>query len=121
MDKECLKCGRIYFYTRSNRKGSTATYCSRCYATETKSKLKAKAVDYKGGCCVLCGYNRHNVALDFHHLDKSIKTYSISNKIRSRSWEEIKRELDKCVLLCANCHREVENNLVILSAINSIG
>jgi len=46
--------------------------------------------------------------LEFHHLDKETKSFGLSKKGIIRSWESIKKELDKCVLICANCHREVE-------------
>lgn len=70
--------------------------------------LKQKAVDYKGGCCVFCGYHEHMGVLDFHHLDPTTKEFSIGSKGYTRSWEKVRAELDKCILVCANCHREVE-------------
>ncbi len=57
---------------------------------------------------VCCGYNTHVGALDFHHVDPSTKEFGVSNKGMTRSWEKIKAELDKCILVCANCHREIE-------------
>lgn len=71
-----------------------------------RQKIKNKAVEYKGGKCEKCGYNKCNWAFDFHHLDKIEKTFSIS-KYSSLSWDKIKKELDKCRMLCANCHREL--------------
>ncbi len=73
-----------------------------------RRRLKAKAVEYKGGRCILCGYGRCNAALEFHHLDRTTKAFGLSRKGIIRSWESIRKELDKCVLICANCHREVE-------------
>ncbi len=64
---------------------------------------KVKAVEYKGGQCIGCGYNKCLEALEFHHLDPSAKEFEISDR---RSWEALTIELDKCVLVCANCHRE---------------
>ena len=69
------------------------------------------AIDYKGGRCQLCGYNRCPEALEFHHLETSGKDFGISDKGYTRSWKKIKEELDKCILLCANCHREVHTGL----------
>jgi len=66
------------------------------------------AIDYKGGKCIVCGYNKCTWALEFHHIDPKEKEFSISDKGYTRSWDKVKIELDKCVLLCANCHREVE-------------
>jgi hypothetical protein len=65
------------------------------------------AKEYKGGCCSVCGYDRCIEALEFHHLDPEKKDFGISNKGYTRSWEKIKKELDQCEILCANCHREV--------------
>jgi len=71
-------------------------------------KIKKKAIDYKGGSCVKCGYNKYYGALEFHHLDPSQKDV-VWTKLRLRSWDKITKELDKCILLCANCHREEHN------------
>jgi len=73
-----------------------------------RRRLKTKAIEYKGGKCMLCGYDRCNAALEFHHLDKTTKSFGLSRNGVIRSWESIRTELDKCVLVCANCHREVE-------------
>ena len=74
-------------------------------------KLRELAIEYKGGKCELCGYNRCNDALEFHHEDSSKKEFSISQGGLTRSWDRIKSEVEKCVLVCANCHRELNNNL----------
>lgn len=70
---------------------------------EWTAREKQKAVDYLGGQCKICGYKKCLAALDFHHLDPSkkegIKDY--------RSFENNKSELDKCILLCCRCHREL--------------
>lgn len=71
-----------------------------------RNRLKERAVEYKGGKCVLCGYNRCIKSFDFHHLDPKEKDFTIGSN-SSISWDKLKIELDKCVLLCANCHREV--------------
>ena len=72
------------------------------------------AIDYKGGKCVLCGYSRDPKALDFHHLDGSKKEFGLSDRGMTRSWEKIKSEVDKCVLVCSNCHREIHSGFVRL-------
>jgi len=76
--------------------------------TTHRRRLKSRAIDYKGGKCILCGYDRCNAALEFHHLDKTTKAFGLSRKGVIRSWDSVKKELDKCVLICANCNREVE-------------
>ena len=74
-------------------------------------EVKAKAVAYKGGCCSVCGYDRCLRALEFHHVDPSSKDFTISNMTATWRWDMIQAELDKCVLLCANCHREEHERL----------
>ena len=72
-----------------------------------RKKIRQMAVEYKGGQYVVCGYSRCIEALEFHHNNSSGKDFSISEKGYTRSWTKVKEELDKCMLLCANCHREV--------------
>lgn len=83
--------------------------CKECLKVAVKKRrknLKVLAVEYKGGKCELCGYSKCIEALDFHHLDPSQKDFGISRKGETRSWERTRKELDKCMMLCANCHRE---------------
>jgi hypothetical protein len=65
---------------------------------------KAKAIAYLGGQCFDCGLASHQDLYDFHHRDPKEKKYSWT-KLRLRSWSSVTEELDKCDLLCANCHR----------------
>lgn len=74
--------------------------------TKRRRKLKILAVDYKGGKCEKCGYDKCIDALEFHHVDPANKDFSISHNGNTRSWDETKTEIDKCIMLCANCHRE---------------
>ena len=69
------------------------------------------AVAYKGGKCELCGYDRCIEALEFHHTDPTKKDSNISSKGYTRSWKRVQEELDKCVMLCASCHRETHAKL----------
>ena len=61
-----------------------------------------------GGECALCGYSHCPAALEFHHLDPATKEFSVSQRGVTRSFERALAEARKCVLLCANCHAEVE-------------
>ena len=95
--------------------------CANCHRTRhsvTKSEsdheivrvrqdLKLRAVDATGGACVGCGRMRPVDALEFHHIDPLTKEFGISTEGIRRDWDKIEAELKKCVLLCANCHREV--------------
>jgi hypothetical protein len=72
------------------------------------AREKQKAVDYKGGACIACGYSECLAALDFHHLDPSQKEGYRTGALKAHwSFERNRPELDKCVLLCVRCHREV--------------
>jgi hypothetical protein len=73
---------------------------------EKRILLTLKAIEYKGGKCIRCGYNKFISALEFHHVDPSTKSFVIAKYIHAKPWDEIQKELDKCDLLCANCHRE---------------
>ena len=56
----------------------------------------------------MCGYDKHPGVLDFHHIDPSTKSFGVSSGGFSRSWTSIETEIKKCILVCANCHREIE-------------
>lgn len=91
----------------------TRTYADRreelCLAVaKRRKKIKQLSIEYKGGKCYFCGYSKCQNALDFHHIDPSTKEFGIGSKGYTRSWEKVKEELNKCVLVCANCHREIE-------------
>lgn len=75
--------------------------------SERRKRLRQMAREYKGGKCMICGYKRCQDALDFHHRDPKNKNFGLSVKGLTRSWDKIKVEIDKCVLVCANCHREI--------------
>ena len=67
-----------------------------------------------GGACVVCGYGRCIAALEFHHVDPAGKAFSLAARGVARSLERARREAAKCVLLCANCHAEVEAGMTVL-------
>jgi hypothetical protein len=77
-----------------------------------RERTKIRAVEYLGGKCARCGYSKCMWALQFHHRDPEMKKFTISSCWRHvRSWDVIQQELDKCTLLCANCHAEEEDRL----------
>lgn len=75
-----------------------------------RHKQRQRALEYKGGKCQCCGYDSYVGALDYHHVDPSQKAFEISRHW-SKPWPEMKAELDKCILVCANCHREIEGGV----------
>jgi 5-methylcytosine-specific restriction endonuclease McrA len=76
-----------------------------------RRKIRQMAIEYLGGRCGRCGYHRCDEALEFHNRDSSKKDFGISSRGYTRSWKRVRKELDKCILLCANCHREVHADL----------
>lgn len=108
IEKECKTHGLTKFVLRTDGKYK----CKQCAVdavTKRRKKLKELAIEYKGNKCEICGYDKCVEALEFHHLDPSKKEFNISIA-NVKSWNNIKNELDKCILVCANCHREIHFN-----------
>lgn len=92
--------------------------CKKCeYEAGRKylRDLKQKAVNHKGGACQHCGYNKSLRSLVFHHINPEYKDFAIGENRpgvkKARTWAVIVSELDKCILLCQNCHNEVHEML----------
>jgi transposase len=88
--------------------------CLRCRAdrvADRRRKVKQTLVAEAGGCCALCGYARYVGALQFHHVDPATKRFSLGMCGVTRSIEAARAEASKCLLLCSNCHAEVEAGL----------
>lgn len=101
---KCINCGREYIYQR--KKGNRRIKCGYCMRKLRRIKIKKEVVELLGGKCSRCGYNRCMFALEFHHRNgKKDKEFSISGN-SNLSLKRIKKEIEKCELLCANCHRE---------------
>ncbi len=81
-----------------------------------RKKIKEMAIEYLGSKCYFCGYNRCIAALDFHHLDERTKSFGLSQDGLTRSWKKTKKEIEKCFLVCSNCHREIHAGLLQPSA-----
>lgn len=91
--------------------------CSKCSAeavARRRRKVKEMLVAEAGGACALCGYARHPAGLQFHHLDPATKSFGLGVRGITRSLEKLRAEAAKCVLLCANCHAELEVGAVEL-------
>lgn len=74
--------------------------------SKRRKEVRLKAIKHLGGKCTKCGYCKYIEVLEFHHRNPIQKEFNISFKGHSRSWERVKKEIEKCDLLCANCHRE---------------
>ena len=109
----CKRCSKE-IKPNKNNKIHNKNYCQGCLVSVRRNKLKDKAIEYKGGKCQTCGYNKCNRSLTFHHLDPSIKTFEVnSNNMFAMAWNKVKAELDKCILLCANCHGELHDKEIL--------
>lgn len=109
---QCRRCGKIF---SPKKKGGNRKYCYDCIPegqqTRIRQKIKQWGLEYKGNKCSLCGYDKCKDALEFHHIDPLEKDFNISDRNLKLDWTAIKTELDKCILVCANCHREIHSNL----------
>lgn len=106
----CKKHGNTLHIWSQNR-----WRCKKCRVDAVKrrrDKIKELSIEYKGGKCCICGYNKCHSALEFHHLDPEAKDFGIGAHGYTRSWEEVKKELNKCILVCANCHRELHSGIL---------
>lgn len=113
----CNKCDKIFIYNRN--KGCSKIKCPSCYVSEQRKKNKKILVEYKGGKCQICDYNKCIEALSFHHLNSNEKDFTISNKM-SYSIKRLKLETDKCILVCHNCHTEIHNNITAIPKNNIV-
>lgn len=106
--RACRECGVNFHYNRKN--GGKGDRCGSCISGAARDRAKIRCIEYLGAKCVKCGYCKCPDALEFHHRDPSMKRFSLSGAYLRR-WEALTAEMDKCDLLCANCHRELEYQL----------
>lgn len=84
--------------------------CNSCNTKVRRVRTKNAAIKYLGGHCNRCGFDKHPAALEFHHKNgKKDKVFTIAD-VANRKWEVVKKELDKCELICSNCHRIEHSN-----------
>lgn len=95
----CKLCGRDI-----SEKYGGRTRCNSCNTRIRRYRCKLKAIEYLGGKCSKCGWTGDSSAFEFHHTTQEKKDFSIGN-VSNKKWELILKELNKCELLCSNCHR----------------
>ena len=81
-----------------------------------RARLKERATYVLGNKCQICGYDKCIQALDFHHVNPEEKEFDFKDNT-NRSWQTTRNEIQKCILLCANCHREVHAGLIDLNSL----
>lgn len=119
--KICTSCSinkhKDEYHFNNKSKTILSSKCKMCKNKEEVSKLKQMkkmCLEYKGHFCTNCNYSRNQAALEFHHLDPNEKEFEISNFkktsiLKTGMTKELKEELDKCIVLCSNCHRELHS------------
>lgn len=110
--KLCYMCKTYKDYSefskqmkRWDRANPSCKTCSRYRDNYLKYLCKIQCIQYKGGKCIYCGYNECPAAMEFHHRDPKTKEFAIFSKRYFN--EKIKQELDKCDLVCSNCHHKI--------------
>ena len=112
-ERLCKKCGLNKnideFYSKRGKKGGSS-YCIDCtkkISTDRHTEFKKVLISYKGGCCEICGYDKYIGALDLHHINPNDKDFNFGKNKQYILNEKMIDELNKCVLVCSNCHREI--------------
>lgn len=123
MTKLCVKCNIekpiIEFHTKGKEKRLNS-WCKPCVYKSQRNRWKdrkRKAVELLGGECSICGYKKNMSCIDFHHIDPSLKECDWS-KMKKKKWEDIVKELKKCICICRNCHGEIHNPNDLLTLSN---
>ncbi len=109
----CVQHGPTTFI----RKADGGYRCRQCRSeavVKRRRHVKAVLIEEAGGRCLLCGYDRSPAALQFHHVEPGAKAFAIAHRGVTRSLAAARAEAQKCVLLCANCHAEVEVGIATL-------
>ena len=112
--KICTKCKQekpiIDFHWRNKSKGTRRSECKEChnkFMSERYSSNKQRVnLLKKEQCCIKCGYNKCLEALEYHHIDETTKIDTVARLSVHSNTSDVMNEIKKCVLLCANCHRE---------------
>ncbi len=105
--RTCSMCGIEYQGGHHKHKDK----CGNCRSVYYRNKTKQQAIDYKGGKCSVCDYNKCLGALHFHHVHPEEKKFTIAS-YGFNKFDSLVEELDKCILVCSNCHSEIHAGLI---------
>ena len=106
IQRRCKKHGLTDYVINST---STKYQCKKCRVdsvTKRRQEVKRLLVEYKGGKCERCGVEYHPAVYDFHHINPEEKEITLGSNAAHKALSVLKKEVDKCLLLCSNCHRE---------------
>ena len=119
MKKICEICGsefetncitRLYCYECSGDSTRKDNATRKHQKTILRRSMKIQAIKILGGKCSICGYDRCVDALEFHHENPSVKEFKLGSG-NTMSWKAYKKEAEKCILVCSNCHKEIHSKL----------
>lgn len=108
--KECKHHGKTEYILEPSRDAYRCKKCRSHNVSKRRKNIKSKLVEYFGGECTVCGYNKCVGALEFHHKNPKDKRFALGCSGLTRSFKKALEEAKKCILVCANCHREIEYN-----------
>jgi transposase len=117
--RRCRHHGRTRFVRVGDKNHYRCAACTVKRVSERRRRVKRILVEEAGGSCAICGYDRYVGALQFHHLDPREKAFVVSLRGVTRGIDRLRAEARKCVLLCANCHAEVEAGMADVGALAS--
>ena len=109
--RKCSRCGEDNPDKFYGHKRTVCGACHNAYTTQQGQNKRLRAIKEIGGQCCVCSFNKYYCSLDFHHKDPTAKDPNFRS-MRGWSWEHITKELEKCVLLCKNCHAAVHAGLL---------
>lgn len=115
IERECSKHGLTTHILEEKTRYRCKTCRNRAVANQ-RLKNKSKLVAHFGGKCICCGYNKYEGALEFHHKDPKEKDFQLGTS-RSKAYNKMLAEAEKCILVCSNCHKEIHAGLIKLEDI----
>ena len=115
MVRKCKTHGETIFSINNGGRSWRCLKCGNDDAKRRKSTLKERAVAVLGGKCQICDYDTYIGALEFHHIEPKFKSFELSSGNLSKPWATVLAEIEKCALLCANCHREIHAGIALLT------